>query len=103
MNISQLRSWQRLAACWSVCLVIGLARQDSVAGQEGAAPRLAAQEVAVSGRHWNLPTRTLGGQQFWTDHRWHNGLRLQHNHVTDHWRLIDERDIRRAWGSREAC
>lgn len=62
-----------------------------------------AQEAAAPRRHWNVPLPTLGGQQFWTDHRWNDGWRLQQNALTGHWRVLDARDVRRAWGSREAC
>lgn len=51
----------------------------------------------------NLPTKTAGGTQLWTDHRWHDGWRVQQNALTGHWRLLDPGDIRRGWGSREAC
>ena len=73
--------------------IIGTGLSNSAAGQE----------PVVKGGQLNLPTRTMGGQQFWTDHRWWHGWRLQHNHFTGHWRLLDGRNIRRAWGSREAC
>jgi len=51
----------------------------------------------------NLPLPTLGGKQFWTDHRWCNGWRLQHNVVSDTWRVLDARNTRLAWGGRQAC
>lgn len=51
----------------------------------------------------NLKVPTLGGKQFWTDHQWFFGWRLQQNAVTGHWRLIDSQNVRHAWGSRAAC
>ncbi|WP_237607693.1 esterase/lipase family protein [Roseimaritima sediminicola] len=51
----------------------------------------------------NVPLPTLGGTQVWTDHRNVAGWRLQQHALTGHWRLLDDRDIRRAWGDREAC
>ncbi|WP_238388723.1 esterase/lipase family protein [Roseimaritima ulvae] len=51
----------------------------------------------------NVPFPTMGGTQIWTDHRNVAGWRLQHNAVTGHWRLLDPRDIRRAWGERQPC
>ncbi len=51
----------------------------------------------------NVPMPTLGGQQFWTDYRYADGWRLQRNWLTDHWRVVDDSNVRRAWGSREAC
>lgn len=51
----------------------------------------------------NLKIPTLGGKQFWTDHSWRRGWRVQQNAITKHWRLLDESNVRQAWGSREAC
>jgi Alpha/beta hydrolase of unknown function (DUF900) len=51
----------------------------------------------------NIKIPTLGGKQFWTDHSWRNGWRLQRNALTSHWRLLDENNFRQAWGSRTAC
>ena len=52
---------------------------------------------------WNLKTKTLGGQQFWTDVRHVSGWRVQQNAVTSHFRLIDDRDYRHAWGNFAHC
>lgn len=51
----------------------------------------------------NLRTPTLGGKQFWTDHLWRQGWRVQQNAFTGSWRLLDPRNVRHAWGSRAAC
>jgi pimeloyl-ACP methyl ester carboxylesterase len=51
--------------------------------------------------NWKLPT--LGGKQVWTDHLWRQGWRVQQNALTGHWRLLDENNVRFAWGSRAAC
>lgn len=51
----------------------------------------------------NLRLPTFGGKQFWTDHLWRNGWRIQQNAVTTHWRLLDPNNVRFAWGSRVAC
>ncbi len=51
--------------------------------------------------NWTLPT--LGGMQFWTDHRWLGGWRIQQNVLTGHFRLLDPYNIRHAWGSQAAC
>lgn len=52
---------------------------------------------------FNIKTKTLGGKQFWTDHAWREGWRIQHNALTDHWRLIDPKNVRWAWGTRGQC
>ncbi len=59
-------------------------------------------EVDENKRGWNLAFPTLGGKQFWTDHRWWHGWRVQYNGTLDHWRLIDPNGVRRAWGGRKA-
>ena len=51
----------------------------------------------------NVVAPTLGGVQFWADelvfHKW----RIQRNVYTGHYRLLDERDVRRAWGTFDHC
>lgn len=51
----------------------------------------------------NIKAPTLGGKQLWTDHVWRAGWRIQQNSLTGHWRLLDDRNVRHAWGSRVAC
>ncbi len=51
----------------------------------------------------NLRSRTFGGGQFWADELVFHGWRIQRNVWTDHYRLLDDGDVRHAWGSREAC
>jgi pimeloyl-ACP methyl ester carboxylesterase len=53
--------------------------------------------------NWNLPTKTLGGLQFWGDVAHRHGWRIQQNVFTRHYRLLDANDVRRAWGDKEAC
>jgi len=67
---------------------------------DGAAAR---PEFTDSSENFNLQFRTAGGKQFWTDHCWRDGWRIQQNAVTGHWRLLDPANVRRAWGSRVAC
>lgn len=51
----------------------------------------------------NIPMPTMGGMQIWEDLEVFAGWRLQHNLLTDHYRLLDDGDTRRAWGSRAHC
>ncbi len=53
--------------------------------------------------HLNLATATLGGKQFWADELVFRGWRIQRNAVTGHYRLLDEENIRRAWGTFDDC
>ena len=52
--------------------------------------------------NWNLALPTLGGKQLWTDHRYWYGWRVQYSNTFGHWRLIDPKSVRRAWGSKES-
>lgn len=51
----------------------------------------------------NVPTKTLGGREFWGDVVHFHDWRIQQNVFTKHYRLIDGTDTRRAWGTREQC
>ena len=51
----------------------------------------------------NMRTPTLGGTQFWGDELVLREWRIQRHAFTGHFRLLDERNNRRAWGSWEAC
>ena len=51
----------------------------------------------------NLPFPTLGGKQVWRDRTIRSGWRIQQHSLTGHFRLLDAKDIRRAWGSEQAC
>jgi hypothetical protein len=41
--------------------------------------------------------------QFWTDYRIVAGYRLQRNELTHHWRVLDPKNIRLAWGVFDDC
>lgn len=51
----------------------------------------------------NFVTPTLGGKQFWTDEFIFRKWRIQKNLLTDHFRLLDDRDKRQAFGTFEEC
>ena len=53
--------------------------------------------------YFNVKTKTFGGQQFWTDVRYVGGWRIQNNSETKHFRLIDSKNVRHAWGNRLHC
>ena len=54
-------------------------------------------------RFTSLPLPTLGGKQLWRDVFLHAEWRIQENVLTGHFRLLDPRDLRHAWGSFEDC
>lgn len=51
----------------------------------------------------NLALPTAGGQQLWADVAWRRGWRVQEHVWTGHGRLLDPCDVRRGWGSLDAC
>ena len=51
----------------------------------------------------NVPSQTLGGQQWWGDEMCFHGWRIQRHVLTSHCRLLDDTNRRRAWGTYEYC
>jgi pimeloyl-ACP methyl ester carboxylesterase len=51
----------------------------------------------------NLQLPTLGGKQFWADELFFHQWRIQQNVFTGHYRLLDENDVRFAWGNFDEC
>lgn len=52
---------------------------------------------------FNVPLKTTGGTQLWTDYVDRAGFRIQLHALTGHWRLLDVGDVRQAWGTRNSC
>ena len=76
------------------------------AGEEGDMPtkQIRSDSTGIEdSRKWFIPIPTFGGLQVWTDFSYRQGYRIQHNAVTDNWRLLDGNDRRRMWGTREQC
>lgn len=80
---------KRLALALGFLAILLAPRTSPCAGSEVPLSRLAAQ--------------TAGGLQFWGDvalfHQW----RIQRNAFTGHCRLLDESNVRHAWGTLEVC
>jgi len=72
----------------------------SVAALAGGAHALAADSDRLLP---NLALPTLGGSQLWADLALDGGWRVQRHVWTGHARLLDEDNVRRAWGSKAAC
>lgn len=53
--------------------------------------------------NYNIRMPTLGGRQFWGDVVNFRGWRIQQHVYSRHFRLLDPRDVRHAWGSCEQC
>lgn len=50
----------------------------------------------------NINFPTMGGIFFWNDLANVNGWRMQQNTITQHVRILDPEDVRRAWGGIDA-
>ena len=76
------------------------------AAEEGETPPkqfLVDRKEKEQSRQWVIPIPTFGGLQVWTDFSYRQGYRIQHNAVTDNWRLLDGNDRRWMWGTRGQC
>ena len=51
----------------------------------------------------NLRVPTMGGKQIWADEFVFAGWRIQKNVYSKHHRLLNNKDVRYAWGSFDAC
>lgn len=89
------RTFSCLAFVGPAVLAAGLFAQD-----ESPKP---ADDPPLTSANPNVPTKTLGGREFWGDVTHFHGWRIQQNVVTKHFRLIDGDDVRHAWGTREEC
>lgn len=67
----------------------------------GAHAWLGGRQETTMAQKINVPMPTLGGAQLWTDHAYRSGYRIQQHALTGHWRLLDAKNIRRAWGNRQ--
>ncbi|MEC1375841.1 hypothetical protein P9D39_16240 [Heyndrickxia oleronia] len=50
----------------------------------------------------NIPTKTLGGNVFWETLDYKKGWKLQRNIFSEHYRILDPKQIRQAWGYNES-
>jgi pimeloyl-ACP methyl ester carboxylesterase len=91
---------QLLASVFGLVVWMG---SPLVVAQDGMPEMVEEAEAMEDGKKaWNIPLPTLGGKQFWTDFRWWNGWKVQYNSTLNHWRLLDPKGIRRAWGGKQA-
>jgi triacylglycerol esterase/lipase EstA (alpha/beta hydrolase family) len=83
------------------CILTALALLSwtAAAGQETGSPEAQRRDSLP----WNAELATFGGKQFWSDERVHHDWRIQRNVMSGHYRLLDDENVRRAWGSFEQC
>ena len=100
-----MRNLSVFALC---CLYIHLGISDSSGQsvdrtQESSITRAPEDRRVQKKQNFNLPLKTGGGIQVWTDRTWREGYRIQQNSITGHFRLLDANDVRQAWGTRAQC
>ena len=99
--IAVMGAWPIFGA---VAIAVGLLLAlDRVAGAEP--PQVEEQgtrRVEPQGRA-TLILPTLGGKQFWSDELVFHQWRIQKNVITNHYRLLDDKNVRRSWGSFDEC
>ena len=70
-------------------------QSKSISSKESKTPN-AKGKVAVAdedneiSQNFNLPIKTTGGTQVWTDYAYRSGYRIQKHSLTGHFRLLDE-------------
>ncbi len=89
-----MRSWQLITL--SIALA-ALAPHIAAAAEPGGAGSPKEEPP------FNIPLKTLGGRQVWSDVALLDDWRIQENLLTGHCRLLDGADIRRAWGDMHDC
>jgi hypothetical protein len=47
----------------------------------------------------NIPTKTMGGNVFWDTIKSRKGWKIQQNIFTQHYRILDQNNVRHAWSS----
>jgi len=65
-------------------------------------PKLVGQLCDLIGTMPNIDFPTMGGTVFWENLAESNGWKLQKNKFTNHSRLLDPSNTRKAWGSEQA-
>src|SRR5436190_24367619 len=66
-------------------------------------PRMLAEENKPDTGLPNVETPTFGGLQYWADELICHDYRIQRNASTGHYRLLDGKDERLAWGTFDQC
>lgn len=99
-----LRYFVRYAVLTMMWIAVGssaaaqISSPDDVAVKEQAVPKDGPLPLNM-----NLVMPTMGGAQIWTDEWVRGDYRIQRNVLTGHYRLLDDQDMRLAWGTIDQC
>ena len=80
-----------------------MSKYDDVLGELGSASALGQALRGILDREMpNIPFPTMGGHVFWNTIAERGGYKLQQNMFTSHARILDDDDVRIAWGGIDA-
>jgi pimeloyl-ACP methyl ester carboxylesterase len=88
---------------WMLCAVLNCSNWIAAAQAQTVGPHLRKPRELATKLNANFEWPTLGGNQYWSDVKILDGWKLQRHATTGHYRLIDNHDIRQAWGTLEQC
>jgi pimeloyl-ACP methyl ester carboxylesterase len=100
MNVEQLATHHNWVLAVLTCLILPV--NSSLCGDEVEVK----EQSAVSWKFDELPNiaaKTMGGKQFWTDEVVRGEWRIQRNCLSGHYRLLDDRGVRKTWGTWDHC
>jgi pimeloyl-ACP methyl ester carboxylesterase len=104
---AERRAIAHLAAAVVLIASAGLVPLVSRAGEDGDESAQSLEEAQSPKQSKSsvrgIVMKTLGGRQFWGDVKFFRGWRIQQNVFTEHYRLLDPKDSRHAFGSYKAC
>jgi pimeloyl-ACP methyl ester carboxylesterase len=98
---SWMRSLLQQSGCTAIFYLCGVVLAGGVPASADELPTPA--DLTPKIPQVNIPMKTLGGRQLWGDVHFLHGWTIQKNVITDHFRLLDPRDVRYAWGSFAFC
>lgn len=100
-HAAQVTRWSLHSSCSAVLLFLSVFLSEGVSATAAEQPESPENVPKIIER--NIPMKTLGGRQLWGDVYFLHGWTIQKNVITGHFRLLDPRDVRYAWGSLETC
>jgi len=94
---------RRLISASMLAVALAVCQSRGIYGDPPEAKDSGRTEAHLPGAHELIPMPTLGGTQFWGDELFFHNWRIQRNAVTGHCRLVDENNLRHAFGSFDHC
>ena len=93
-----MRLGKRVLFTSAISILVMLTTQGAAMSDETKSESAAGDKADINGG-----IKTLGGRQFWGDVHFFRGWRVQHNVLTDSYRLLDGKDHRHCSGTLQDC